>query len=103
MRPISNKKHLALVTALDVLCRQPKGEIDVVFVGEKTKELGEVYQQYEKLINELSACIQKYESLHHMLKTDVLGNLLKEAKKKGETVSDQYLAAVEYIKISRFG
>jgi hypothetical protein len=103
MRPISNKKHLALVTALDVLCRQSEGEIDVISVGEKTKELVDVYQQYEKLLNELSGCIHKYESLHHTLKTDVLGPLLKEAKKKGETVSDQYLAAIEYIKVSRFG
>lgn len=101
MRAISNRKHEALITALQRLYVLKHGFELQQEMDEQVRTLCKTYQRYQRLLAELAVCIREYEELHHHLKIHVLAPALRQAKKEAEPEAPEYRLALEYIEVAR--
>ncbi len=85
MQAISNRKHEALIAALQHLEELSLGAEFSEFEtrDEHLRYLCDTYQRYHDLLSQLADCISEYESFHHHLKVHVLGPALRRVRKAG--------------------
>jgi len=81
MKAINKQEHQSVIYALKQMENLlDEGAADAI---QNARALAKLYQRYQKLLADLSVCINEYEALHHQLRVKVLGPALRKAKRMG--------------------
>lgn len=101
MQGINKAKHIHLTEAMfqleRLLSKKEENSADLYQTEKYRKELEKMYENYHRLLTEVSHQIDDYEDLYIKVKTQYLGKKLKKLKKEIPEQEPSFVRLIENI------